>query len=184
MTKRCNHENQQPRFFQVGLIHFNRLCRRPDLSCDRRIRGGAIGKFSTRPEQHVGCCLPGGPVQQRSGGPDSEVARLDLPTGGRYEFDWENGPGVFPYDTCPSNDSPNQQCPAVRAPSGVQASLGLPPGYDLLIAVYRRVKERREYVDSGLSWTRRTTYSVSESSASVSGDPAAFYAQITALLGA
>jgi RHS repeat-associated protein len=97
----------------------------------------------------------------------AEIARLELPTGGRYEFDWENGPGTDTFDVCPAN--PTGKCPIVRAPSFLQP----PGGYDALITVYRRVKERREYVDSGPSWTRRTTYSVAESGTSetVPSDP-------------
>jgi RHS repeat-associated protein len=95
-----------------------------------------------------------------------EVVRLDLPTGGRYEFDWTNGPGEDPSGFCSANPENNNKCPVLRAPTHMQTS-----GYDLLISVYRRVRERREYVDGGLSWTRRTAYDVTESNEAVVGDP-------------
>ncbi|PYS36959.1 MAG: hypothetical protein DMG14_22890 [Acidobacteria bacterium] len=91
-----------------------------------------------------------------------EAARLDLPTGGHYEFDWVNGPFTDAFDLCLGNPLESNKCPVIRAPSGVQASFGNTSGYDLLLAVYRRVRERREYVDAGSSWTRRTYYMVEE----------------------
>jgi len=95
-----------------------------------------------------------------------EVARLDLPTGGHYEFDWTNGPFTDPFDICLGNphpgDADNNKCPVIRAPVETQAAFDNTSGYPLLIAVYRRVKERREYVDGGTSWIKRTYYIVDE----------------------
>src|SRR5204862_224374 len=99
-----------------------------------------------------------------------EIVRLDLPTGGRYEFDWVNGPGVNPNDTSCPNSGESSRCPVIRAPIAQQ-----PFGnYELIFAVYRRVKERREFLDGvGASWTRRTAYSVLETASNevVDGDP-------------
>jgi RHS repeat-associated protein len=98
----------------------------------------------------------------------AEIARLDLPTGGRYEFEWGNGPGIDSYNICVGNFE-DQKCPVIQAPHYLQ-----PQGVaGQLIAVYRRVKERREYVDGGTSWTRRTVYSVIETAnnETVAGDP-------------
>jgi hypothetical protein len=92
----------------------------------------------------------------------AEVARLDLPTGGRYEFDWVNGPGTDTLDICTGNATGNNRCPVIRAGSAVQAALGDNSGYDLLFAIYRRVAERREYTDTGSSWTRKTHYTVNQ----------------------
>jgi hypothetical protein len=66
-----------------------------------------------------------------------EVARVVLPTGAAYEYDWTNGLAGTTY-------------PVVETPPGI------------LAAVYRRLGERREYVNgaTGANWTRRTVYAV------------------------
>ncbi|MBZ5579778.1 MAG: hypothetical protein LAP40_24745 [Acidobacteriia bacterium] len=107
-----------------------------------------------------------------------EIARVDLPTGGAYEFNWAFGPG-----------SGNQLsgCPAanvVLATSiwdGVESS---PNSACRLFAVYRRVNERREYADASnpFSWTRKTNYTLTELNPGTNvpgGDPLSLCASIS-----
>jgi RHS repeat-associated protein len=98
-----------------------------------------------------------------------DLARVVLPTGGAYEFDWGNYRllGGSTMQTCPVPSPLPESCaPIIHAyPGNAQ---------DLLIAVYRRVVERREYANGGTAanWTRKTDYTVNEIPHSTSlGDP-------------
>ena len=80
----------------------------------------------------------------------ADPARVTLPTGGAFEFDWAEGPGV---EAC----SEGLCYPIVHA--------SVDNNDDLSIAVYRRVGERRAYASGGKGspgWTRRTVYTPSE----------------------
>ena len=78
----------------------------------------------------------------------AELSRVVLPTGGAYEYLWENGedpstPSEYAPVVCSVCDPPPE-------PSGPS-----------LLAVYRRVKERYEFADGlGSGWTRKTVYDI------------------------
>lgn len=81
--------------------------------------------------------------------PQVELAEVTLPTGGKYQYDWDAGPGTYP------------------GADGEDGEWGVPPGwptpfnpdYTGAIYAYRRVTERRVRPD-GSTLEGSTTYSV------------------------